>query len=130
MCTRLESMLSTFTSVVRNFRVSLPNHYDPDQIAAYFDHRPHVLSSSGSLSHFQPDLISLVLKLPSTGRAAGPAAPFPPDEAVAIIEEEVGCNLRNIFAYLSMEPVAAASFGQVYHGCRIDGLEVAVKAVT
>jgi aarF domain-containing kinase len=43
MCTRLESMLSTFTSVVRNFRVSLPNHYDPDQIAAYFDQRPHVL---------------------------------------------------------------------------------------
>jgi hypothetical protein len=36
-------MLSTFTSVVRNFRVSLPNNYDPDQIAAYFDHRPHVL---------------------------------------------------------------------------------------
>ncbi len=48
-----------------------------------------------------------------TGRAAGPAAPFPPDEAVAKIEEEFGCSLRNIFAYLSMEPVAAASFGQV-----------------
>jgi hypothetical protein len=47
------------------------------------------------------------------GRTAGPAAPFPPDEAVAIIEEEFGCSLRNIFAYLSMEPVAAASFGQV-----------------
>jgi predicted unusual protein kinase regulating ubiquinone biosynthesis (AarF/ABC1/UbiB family) len=29
-----------------------------------------------------------------------------------------------------MEPVAAASFGQVYRGCTIDGLEVAVKAVT
>ncbi|CAN5957955.1 unnamed protein product [Sphagnum jensenii] len=40
MCTRLESMLSTFTSVVRNFRLSLPNHYDPDQIAAYCDHSP------------------------------------------------------------------------------------------
>jgi aarF domain-containing kinase len=39
--------------------------------------------------------------------------PFPSDEAVAIIEEEFGCSLRNIFAYLSMEPVAAASFGQV-----------------
>jgi aarF domain-containing kinase len=53
--------------------------------------------------------------------------PFPSDEAVAIIEEEFGCSLRNIFAYLSMEPVAAASFGQVYRGCTIDGLEVAVK---
>ncbi|CAK9201691.1 unnamed protein product [Sphagnum troendelagicum] len=78
-------------------------------------------------SPFQPDLISLVLKLP---RAAGLAAPFPSDEVVAIIEEEFGWSLRNIFAYLSMEAVAAASFGQVYRGCTIDGLEVAVKAVT
>jgi aarF domain-containing kinase len=30
-------------SVTRNFRVPLQNNYDPDQIAAYFDHRPHVL---------------------------------------------------------------------------------------
>ncbi|CAK9863053.1 unnamed protein product [Sphagnum jensenii] len=128
MCTRLESMLSTFTSVVRNFRLSLPNHYDPDRIAAYCDHRPHVLIFRllEWHSHFQPDLISLVLKLP---RAAGLAAPFPSDEAVAIIEEEFGWSLRNIFAYLSMEPAAAASFGQVCRGCTIDGLEVAVKAV-
>ncbi len=48
-----------------------------------------------------------------TGRAAGLAAPFSSDEALAIIEEEFGWSLRNIFAYLSMEPVAAASFGQV-----------------
>ncbi len=30
-------------SMTRNFRVPLQNNYDPDQIAAYFDHRPHVL---------------------------------------------------------------------------------------
>ncbi|CAM6078432.1 unnamed protein product, partial [Sphagnum tenellum] len=85
MCTRLESMLSTFTSVVRNFRLSLPNHHDPDQIAAYCDHRPHVLIFRllEWHSHFQPDLISLVL-----AELQDRLPPFPSDEAVAIIEEE------------------------------------------
>lgn len=30
-----------------------------------------------------------------------------------IIEEEMGCPIGNIFSYISEEPVAAASFGQV-----------------
>jgi len=40
--------------------------------------------------------------------------PFPKEEAVAIIEEELGCRASEAFSFLSEEPIAAASFGQVW----------------
>ena len=40
--------------------------------------------------------------------------PFPRTIAMKIIEEEFGCPVENIFSYVSEEPVAAASFGQVF----------------
>ncbi|XP_073012032.1 uncharacterized protein [Typha latifolia] len=53
--------------------------------------------------------------------------PFPRAIAMKIIEEELECPLDNIFSYISDEPVAAASFGQVYRGCTLDGTVVAIK---
>ncbi|XP_020240815.1 uncharacterized protein LOC109819480 isoform X2 [Asparagus officinalis] len=53
--------------------------------------------------------------------------PFPREVAMKTIEEEFGCPTKSIFSYLSEEPVAAASFGQVYRGCTLDGSVVAVK---
>lgn len=53
--------------------------------------------------------------------------PFPTTQAIAIIEEELGRPLNEVFSYLSEEPVAAASFGQVYKGRTVDAQEVAVK---
>ncbi|XP_008807297.3 uncharacterized protein slr1919 isoform X1 [Phoenix dactylifera] len=53
--------------------------------------------------------------------------PFPRAVAVKIIEEELGCPVDSMFSYISDEPVAAASFGQVYRGCTLDGSIVAVK---
>ncbi|TXG49556.1 hypothetical protein EZV62_025431 [Acer yangbiense] len=53
--------------------------------------------------------------------------PFPRSIAMKIIEEELGSPVESFFTYLSEEPVAAASFGQVYRGMTPDGLSVAVK---
>ncbi|KAK4778322.1 hypothetical protein SAY87_018509 [Trapa incisa] len=53
--------------------------------------------------------------------------PFPRNVAMRIIEEELGSPVELIFSYLSDEPVAAASFGQVYRGKTVDGFNVAVK---
>lgn len=39
--------------------------------------------------------------------------PFPRDVAMKIIEEELGSPVEAFFRYISEEPVAAASFGQV-----------------
>lgn len=39
----LESYSSYIQSVLQNFQVPLQTNYDPDQVAAYFHRRPHVL---------------------------------------------------------------------------------------
>uniref|UniRef100_A0A7N0V8P3 Protein kinase domain-containing protein n=1 Tax=Kalanchoe fedtschenkoi TaxID=63787 RepID=A0A7N0V8P3_KALFE len=53
--------------------------------------------------------------------------PFPRTEALKIIEEELGSSAQSLFSYISEEPIAAASFGQVYRASTIDGSNVAVK---
>lgn len=53
--------------------------------------------------------------------------PFPRTEAMKIFEEEFGSPVEKFFSYISEEPVAAASFGQVYKGSTCDGFDVAVK---
>ncbi|XVF83255.1 hypothetical protein PTKIN_Ptkin16aG0472000 [Pterospermum kingtungense] len=53
--------------------------------------------------------------------------PFPRPVAMKIMEEDLGSPIGSFFSYISEEPVAAASFGQVYRGSTLDGFDVAVK---
>lgn len=52
---------------------------------------------------------------------------FPTAEAYALIEAELGQPLRECFAEIDHEPIAAASLGQVYRARLSSGEEVAVK---
>ncbi|XP_071921435.1 uncharacterized protein [Coffea arabica] len=52
---------------------------------------------------------------------------FPKVVAFKIIEEELGSPVGKFFSYISEEPIAAASFGQVYRARTVDGFDVAVK---
>lgn len=52
---------------------------------------------------------------------------FPREDAMKIIEGEFECPVSHMFSYVSDEPVAAASFGQVYQGRTVDGALVAIK---
>lgn len=53
--------------------------------------------------------------------------PFPRDEAMAILEQELGAPIPSLFAHIDDWPVASASMGQVYYALLPDGREVAVK---
>jgi len=55
--------------------------------------------------------------------------PFDGELGRAVIEQELGIKIEDVFRELSMEPVASASIGQVYKGVLNDdhGTEVAVK---
>ena len=53
--------------------------------------------------------------------------PFPNDVAFARIEHELGRKINEIYAEFELEPVAAASLGQVYRARLHTGEEVAVK---
>lgn len=53
---------------------------------------------------------------------------FPSHVAMAVIEEELGRPVEEVYSYISDEPVAAASLGQVYKGVlRSTGEQVAIK---
>jgi len=54
--------------------------------------------------------------------------PDPVEEIVAVVEEELGRPLGEVFPDFDPEPIAAASLGQV-HAARIDGSEVVVKVL-
>lgn len=53
--------------------------------------------------------------------------PFPNDIAFARIEKELGRKISDVYAEFELEPVAAASLGQVYRARLHTGEEVAVK---
>ena len=50
--------------------------------------------------------------------------PFPRAEAMKIIEEELGSSVESFFSYISDEPVAAASFGQVGRGWKMNSYTI------
>ncbi|KAF4363021.1 hypothetical protein G4B88_031555 [Cannabis sativa] len=55
-------------------------------------------------------------------------SPFSTEDAITIIEQELGLQIDDIFSEISPEPVAAASLGQVYQArLRQKGQLVAVK---
>ena len=53
--------------------------------------------------------------------------PFDNDQAFAIIEAELGKPVKSVYQYISDDPVAAASLGQVYRATLYTGEDVAVK---
>ena len=55
--------------------------------------------------------------------------PFPSERAKAIIEEELGRTIEELFDRFDSESIAAASIAQVHFATTADGAEVAVKVL-
>jgi aarF domain-containing kinase len=77
----------------------------------------------------RPDLVGDVYSSALT-KLQDNVKPFPNDAAFAILEEELGRPAGEVFEFLSPDPVASASIGQVYRGIlrpEFGGTDVAVK---
>jgi ubiquinone biosynthesis protein len=68
-----------------------------------------------------PDLISELRALQDDVR------PFPYEHAEQVIEEDLGLSLERLFVDFEVEPMAAASIGQVHRATLPNGREVVVK---
>lgn len=176
----LEMYASYMYYYLKIFRKPLPEVYDPEEVACYFNLRPHVVAlrvlevfaafasaafrsrvsgfhsvignvdkdisqynfgmllketmlnlgptfiKIGQSLSTRPDIIGSEISKALSG-LHDQIPPFPRVAALKIIEEEFDSPVERVFSYLSEEPVAAASFGQVYRGATLDGLDVAVK---
>ena len=80
----------------------------------------------GQVASTRPDLIpeDVVAEL---RKLQDDVAPFPDDEAFALIEAELGAPISELFAEFDREALAAASLGQVYTAVLHDGSPVVVK---
>jgi len=72
------------------------------------------------------DLLPLAF-VKELGTLVDQVPPFPNDVAFSIIEHELGRKINEVYAEFELEPVAAASLGQVYRARLHTGEEVAVK---
>ncbi|HET7430181.1 MAG TPA: AarF/UbiB family protein [Nocardioides sp.] len=61
------------------------------------------------------------------GRLQDQVEPFPIGEVRALVHDELGAELRDVYAEFDEVPVAAASLGQVHRATLRNGREVAVK---
>ena len=66
--------------------------------------------------------------LSAIGRLQDQVPPDPTDRVMAVVEEELGAPVSEVFESFEREPLAAASLGQV-HEARVDGREVVVKVL-
>uniref|UniRef100_N1R5T2 ABC1 atypical kinase-like domain-containing protein n=1 Tax=Aegilops tauschii TaxID=37682 RepID=N1R5T2_AEGTA len=69
---------------------------------------------------------SILPHLDTSKASADQVPPFPSETAVSTIEEELGASVNEIFERFDVEPLAAASLGQVHRAC-LNGQEVVLK---
>uniref|UniRef100_A0A7C2NZD9 AarF/ABC1/UbiB kinase family protein n=1 Tax=Schlesneria paludicola TaxID=360056 RepID=A0A7C2NZD9_9PLAN len=53
--------------------------------------------------------------------------PFPSDEAVSLLEQELGRPIHELYAVFDREPIAAGSLAQVHRAWHFDGTPLAIK---
>ncbi len=80
----------------------------------------------GQILSNRPDLVPREL-LEELGKLQDRAAPFSAEKAAALLEEELGAPVDQLFRQFDREPAAAASMAQIHRAVLPGGRETAVK---
>lgn len=80
----------------------------------------------GQIMADRPDLLSENIRM-ELKKLQSSARPFDDDEAISIIEAELGDDIQNLFSYIDKRHIASASIAQVFRGTLINGDKVILK---
>ncbi|WP_028319228.1 ABC1 kinase family protein [Desulfobulbus elongatus] len=98
----------------------------PERLRLVFEELGPTFIKLGQLLSTRPDLIPADF-LGELAKLQDDIPPFSVDEVRTILKEELGRYPEEIFHYFDVEPLAAASIGQVHRARMDDGAEVVVK---
>ena len=80
----------------------------------------------GQILADRPDLISENLRI-ELKKLQSSARPFEDEEAISIIETELGNDVDNVFSYIDRKHIASASIAQVFRATLVNGEKVILK---
>lgn len=80
----------------------------------------------GQILADRPDVVSKNFRI-ELKKLQSKAKPFDNSLAMNLIEKSLGKPINNVFSYVSPQPLAAASIGQVYDAKLLSGAEVVIK---
>lgn len=100
----------------------------PDHVRRAFEELGPLFIKLGQLISTRRDLLAPAL-LDELAQLQENVAPFPTEQARAIVERELGMSLTERFARFDDQPLAAASIAQVHTAALLDGREVVIKVL-
>jgi ubiquinone biosynthesis protein len=80
----------------------------------------------GQILADRPDLVSENLRI-ELKKLQSSARPFDDEEAISIIETELGSDVDNVFSYIDRKHIASASIAQVFRATLVNGEKVILK---
>ena len=103
-----------------------PEKTTPNKVVKLFEHLGGTFIKLGQLLSIRPDLLphdycDAFRKLQDNVPA------FSSEEAIKIIEQELGKPIKKLFSSFKRKPITAASIGQVHEAILLNGERVAIK---
>ncbi len=80
----------------------------------------------GQILADRPDLVSENLRI-ELKKLQSSARPFDDEEAISIMETELGNDVNNVFSYIDRKHIASASIAQVFRATLVNGEKVILK---
>lgn len=99
---------------------------DPDELVSDLERLGPTFVKLGQLLSSRADLVPREYQ-DALARLQDDVSPFPYEDAVRVVEEELDVRLHKVFPVFGREPVAAASLAQIHRAELRDGRVVAVK---